>query len=104
MQFRDHPLMTRKSGFCSWPPMWTTTRHDDNGDEPTGEIGILQQVLMNDLFKHRIFIFIDYQGCRYMGSMAFDDERFCSEIYSVLKYRIGYSIKQIGNMDLSYTV
>ena len=39
-----------------------------------------------------------------MGSMAFDDERFCSEIYSVIKYRVGYSIKEIGDLDLSYTL
>jgi hypothetical protein len=38
-----------------------------------------------------------------MGSMAFDDEGFCAEIYSVLKYRVGYSIKEIGDLDLSYT-
>ena len=103
MQLRDHPLMTRKSGMCNWPPTWTTTRHDQN-DNPKGEIGTLQQVLKNDLFKNRIFLFIDYQGRRYMGSMAFDDERFCTEIYIVLKYRVGYSIKEIGDSDLSYTL
>jgi hypothetical protein len=103
VQLRDHPLMTRKSGMCNWPPIWTTTRHDQN-HEPKGEIGTLQQVLKNDLFKHRIFLFIDYQDRRYMGSMAFDDERFCSEIYNVLKYRVGYSIKEIGDLDLLYTL
>jgi hypothetical protein len=59
---------------------------------------------MKELIVYRIFLFIDYQGRRYMGSMAFDDERFCAEIYSVLKYRVGYSIKQIGDLDLSYTL
>jgi hypothetical protein len=39
-----------------------------------------------------------------MGSMAFDDEGFCAEIYSVLKYRVGYSIKEIGDLDLAYTL
>jgi hypothetical protein len=95
--------MTRKSGFCNWPPIWTTTHHDQN-DKPTGEIGTLQQILTNCLFNYRIFLFIDYQGRRYMGSMAFDDESFCAEIYSVLKYRVGYPIKQIGDIDLSYTL
>jgi hypothetical protein len=95
--------MTRKSGLCSWPPNWTTTHHDQN-DKPTGEIGTLQQALKNDLFNHRIFIFIDYQGRRYMGSMASDDEKFSSEIYSILKNYIGYSLKEIGDLDLSYTL
>jgi hypothetical protein len=95
--------MTRKSGLCNWPPNWMTTHHDNN-DQPKGEIGTLQQVLMNELFNYRIFLFVDYQGRRYMGSMAFEDEGFCAEIYGVLKSRVGYSIKQIGDLDLSYTL
>jgi hypothetical protein len=95
--------MTPKSGFCSWPPIWTTTHHNQN-DKPTGEIGTLQQVLKGALFNHRIFIFIDYQDRRYMGSIAFDDETFCAEIYCVLKNYIGYSLKQIGDLDLSHTL
>jgi hypothetical protein len=37
-----------------------------------------------------------------MGSMSFDDEKFCSEIYRVLEDYIGYSLIQIGDLDLSY--
>jgi hypothetical protein len=100
LKLRDHPLMTRKSGFCNWPPIWMTGL--DNNDTPKGEIGTLQQVLTNDLLN--VYIFIDYQGCRYLGVMTFDDEKFCSEIYSVLKNYIGYSLKEIGDLDLSYTL
>jgi hypothetical protein len=103
MMLRDHPLMTRQSGFCTWPPLWTTTHHNKT-DKPTGEVGILQQVLRNELIGYRIFLFIDYQGRRYMGSMVFDDERFCAEIYNILIDRIGYSIKQIGDLNLSFTL
>jgi len=100
---RDHPLMKRKSGYCSWPPVWTTTRLDPN-DKPTGEIGILQQVLTNYLLTTRVFLFIDYQGHRYMGAMDFDDPEFCNEIYSVLNSHIGYSLIQIGDLDLLQTL
>jgi hypothetical protein len=103
MQLRDHPLMTRKSGICTWPPLWTTTHHDEN-DKPKGEIGTLQQVLRNELFNYRIFLFVDYLGRRYMGSMAFDDEKFCEAIYSLLKSTIGLSIKDIGDLDVSFTL
>jgi hypothetical protein len=103
MQLRDHPLMTRKSGFCSWPPLWTTTHHDKN-DKPAGEIGTLQQVLTNNMIDRKLYIFIDYQGRRYMGLMAFDDPKFCRGIYTVLQCSIGLSIKDIGDLDVSFTL
>jgi hypothetical protein len=101
MQLRDHPLMTRKSGMPTWPPKWTTTRTDAD-DRPVGEIGTLQQPLMNELIKTKIFLFIDHNGSRYMGMMVFDDPKVCSEIFDLLKTNIGRSIKEIGGMDLSY--
>ena len=98
MQLRDHPLMVRKSGFKNWPPLWTMTHHDRN-DNPTGEIGTLQQVLTSELLDNKIFLFIQFQGFRYMGSMRFDDLAFCSQVHTLLKANIGLSIKEIGNMD-----
>jgi hypothetical protein len=59
--------MTRKSGFRTWPPLWPTTRLDPN-DKPTGEIGILEKALMNELFDNKIFLFVQYQGFRYMAA------------------------------------
>ena len=103
MQLRDHPLMVRKSGFKTWPPPWTTTHHNQN-DKPTGEIGTLQQVLASELLDNKIFLFIQFQGFRYMGFMSFDDNTFCSQIYTLLKANIGVSIKEIGDLDLSFTL
>jgi hypothetical protein len=51
-----------------------------------------------------VFLTIQYEGNRYVGSMAFDDERFCYEIYTLLKSKLGVSIKEIGDIDLSYTL
>ena len=103
MQLRDHPLMVRKSGFKTWPPLWTTTHHNEN-DKPTGEIGTLHQVLTSELLDNKIFLFIQFQGFRYMGFMSFDDFTFCSQIYTLLKANIGVSIKEIGDLDLSSTL
>ena len=100
MQLRDHPHMVRKSGFKTWPPIWTTTRHDQN-DKPTGEIGTLQQVLTSEWLDNKIFLFIQFQGFRYMGFMSFDDLAFCSQIHTLLKANIGLSMKEIGDLDLS---
>jgi hypothetical protein len=100
MELRNHPLMVRKSGFKTWPPLWTTTRYDET-DKPTGEVGTLEQVLMHELVDNKIFLFIQFQGLRYMGFMSFDDLAFCSQIHTLLKANIGLSIKEIGNLDLS---
>ena len=102
MHLRDHPLMTRKSGFRTWPPAWTTTRHDYD-DKPSGEIGTLEEVLVHELLDNKIFLFIQFQGFRYMGSMRFDDLAFCSQVYTLLKANIGLSIKEIGDMDFPET-
>lgn len=99
LMFRYHPGMTRTSGFQSWPPLWTTTRRERN-DSAVGEIGILKQVLMNDLFHTMLFLTIEYQSLRYMGAMQFDDTEFCYEIFNILKSHVGYSIKQIGDLVL----
>ena len=103
MQLRDHPLMTRKSGVKSWPPCWTSTRPAVSA-KPIGEVGTLQQALLNNLMNNRIFLFINYQGYRYMGSMQFDDPNFCSEIYAVPNAHVGCSLNEIGDIDLSYTL
>ena len=103
MKLRDHPLMTRKSGVKSWPPTWTSTRPVAT-QRLIGEVGTLQQVLLNNLMNNRIFLFINYQGYRHMGSIQFDDSKFCSEIYAVLNAHVGCSLNEIGDIDLSYTL
>jgi hypothetical protein len=67
--------MIRKSGYLSWPPVWTTTRpHWD--DKPNGEFGTLEDVMMSNLTANKIFI------------------------YAVSRL----SIKEIGDIDLSSTL
>jgi hypothetical protein len=102
MQLRDHPLMSRKSGSKTWPPFWTATP-PDRDDKPIGEVGILEDVVMSNLIE-KLFIFMQHEGFRYMGFLTFDDPPFCHEIYSVLKSNVGRSIKEIGDIDLSYTL
>ena len=99
MQLRDHSLMLGKSGFKTWPPLWTTTHHDRN-DALTGEIGTLHQVLTSELLDNKIILFVQFQGSRYMGFMKFDDRAFCSQIHTLLIANIGLSIKEIGDLYL----
>jgi len=102
MTLRDHPLMTRNSGFPNWPPIWTSARLD--GNKSRGEIGTLEAAVMSDLVSNKVFLMIQCEGNRYIGSMAFDDEKFCYEIYALLKSKVGLSIKAIGDIDLSSTL
>jgi hypothetical protein len=97
MTLRDQ-LRTHKGTFSNWPPIWTTSR--DPTDKPRGEIGTLQHVLINEHDDEVLFIVIEYQGRRYMGAMGFDSSAFCRQIYTLLRSRIGLSIKEIGDIDL----
>jgi hypothetical protein len=92
--------MTRESGSKTWPPRWTATRHDQT-DKPTGELGSLEDVMMSNLIDNKVFMFMQCEGLRYMGFLSFDDARVCSDIYSLLKSKLGFSIKEIGDLDLS---
>jgi hypothetical protein len=103
MHLRDHPLMTRKSGIRTWPPLWSSI-HLSTPNKPTGEIGTLKQVLTNELMDTKIFLFIDYNGLRYMGLLAFDDPKFCTAIHTLLNSHIDLSIKEIGDLDVSFTL
>jgi hypothetical protein len=102
MHLRDHPLMIRQSGYLSWPPAWTTTHHDKD-DKPIGEIGILEDVVMTDLIDNKLFMFILFEGYRYMGFLGFDDPMSCHQIYGLLKSHVSLSIKQIGDLDVIST-
>ncbi len=101
MTLRHHPLMKRKNGFQSWPPTWTTTHHDKD-DKPIGEVGILEDVMMSDLIDNKVFMFMKCEGLRYMGFIGFDDPKVCSEIYALLKSKLGLSLKDIGDLDLDF--
>jgi hypothetical protein len=101
MELRDHPVMKRKNGFQTWPPLWTTTHHDKD-DKPIGEVGVLEYVIMSDLINDKVFLFMKHQGLQYRGLMDFDDPKICSEIYLLLKSKVGVSIKEIGDLDLDF--
>ena len=103
MKFRDHPLMIRKSGYISWPPLWTTP-HSDKDDKPVGEIGILEDVAVSNLINNKIFLFMRYRSYRYMGVLAFDDPAFCRVIFTILKNNVDRSIEEIGDLDLGHTL
>jgi hypothetical protein len=98
MKLREHPLMSYR-GMSNWPPVWCRT------GQPTlsGEIGVLVNADC-DRAGDRCFITMDLESQRYLGTLLFTDKKFCWLICKLLKNRTGMSIKEIGDLDLSYTL
>jgi hypothetical protein len=102
MKLRDHPMIG-KGGYPSWPPVWAPT-DQNRDDKPVGEVGTLENVTVSNLVGNKIFMFMQHQGLRYMGFMSFDDPMFYRAIYTLLQSKIGFSMKDIGDLDVSYTL
>jgi hypothetical protein len=97
VKLRDHPLMNRSSA-ASWPPQWQCVG-DDRG-VVLGERGVLEDVSMHELVNNKIFIAMDHLSERYIAVLAFDDEMFVRQLYSLLVNHIGRCIHEIGDLDL----
>jgi hypothetical protein len=102
LQLRDHPQMKYR-GLRNWPPVWTQTGTGGNRNA-TGELGILRQVNGDSRSKRRCFLVIEHEGERYIGALLFDDHVFCWLISKVLRSHLGWSIKDVGDLDLSFTL
>ena len=100
MKLREHPSLIRKSGFASWPPQWKPI--GDNRGTVQGELGILEDVSMHDSIANKIFLAMDHRAERYIAVLAFDDETFAKHLYPLLIKRIGSSLCEIGELDLSH--
>jgi hypothetical protein len=100
MKLRDHPLMIRKSGVVNWPPEWKPV--GETRGIVQGEIGVLEDVSMHDLITNKIFLAMAHLSERYITVLAFDDETFAKQLYSLLVPSIGLSIRQIGDLDLNH--
>jgi hypothetical protein len=90
-------------GLCNWPPVWT----HGNATEiktVTGEVGLLKHVVRHIETPRRCFLIIDYKGEVYSGCLLFDDASFCRHIEALLQDFLGYSVKEIGDLDLGHTL
>jgi len=100
MQLRDHPLMSY-CGTRNWPPVWTDF-HGERDPACVGEVGTLTDAVMHKLIDNKCFLLMEFFGKRYMGCLTFDDPGFCRTIFSTLKAYRGRSIKDVGDVDLTY--
>jgi predicted oxidoreductase len=86
-------------GMTNWPPVWCRR----GSENLTGEIGILVNADC-DRSGRKCYLTIDFENQRYLGTLLFTDDKMCWFITKILKNRIGRSIEEIGNIDLSYTL
>jgi hypothetical protein len=102
VDLRDHPLM-RYRGMRNWPPVWTQAGTTGN-KSARGELGVLKQVNGDRRSTQRFYLVIEHEGERYVGALLFDDSVFGWFISKVLRSHIGWPIKNIGALDLSFSL
>ena len=102
MQLRNHPFM-RRHGITNWPPVWTQPKKYGNKTK-RGEVGVLTYVFTKNNTTNRGHLVIEPENERYVGSLIFDDVEFCWLISNALQNHVGRSVRNIGDLDLSYTL
>jgi hypothetical protein len=99
VKIRDHPLIRHPSG-TNWPPVWTQ-RRIDGVKAMTGEDGVLIYVhAATD--SDKCFLVIEIENENYTGTLLFGDPKFGHHVADLLRQHIGSSIKQIGDLDVSF--
>jgi hypothetical protein len=101
VKLRDHPLI-RHPGGANWPPVWTQ-RRIDGFKAQTGEVGALIYVYAAS-GSHKCDLVIEYENENYTGTLLFDSARFCQQFADLLRQHIGKPIKDIGDLDVSFTL
>jgi hypothetical protein len=87
----------------NWPPIWAQATKD-GGKKAEGEIGILKYALTDRRLSNKCFLVIEHGNERYNGTLSFDDAKFFLFVSHLLKNHIGRPIKEIGDLDLSYSL
>ncbi|HEY1266145.1 MAG TPA: hypothetical protein VGH16_02735 [Candidatus Binatia bacterium] len=89
---------------ANWPPAWVA-RARKNEQEVRGEIGVLKDVIPSIVPPTtRIFLIVEHEDSEYMGCLLFDDPAFCGDIFRILQTHRGWTIRDIGSLDLSCTL
>lgn len=86
-------------GLRSWPPIWTN-RNMDRPKLLRGEIGTLidTYTVWGDPC---CFLVIEHESDTYVGAVLLEDAAFSRRVCELLKQKVGQSISQIGDLDMS---
>jgi hypothetical protein len=103
MKLREHPLLSYR-GIPSWPPVWSWIDGEEN-EEPAGEVGVLTEVRLSIIEPpNKCFLIIAHEASFYMGCLLINDLAFCAQVAELLQDYCGYTIEEIGSLDLRHTL
>ena len=104
MELRGHPLMSYR-GVSNWPPVWARWTASTDHKTVHGEIGVLKEVIYapSDIFC-RCHLIIEHRKELYVAALLFDDAAFCRLLVKALRKRLGWRVKAIGDLDLSWAL
>jgi hypothetical protein len=102
VNLRDHPLMNY-AGTANWPPKWVHTRIMPIR-KLTGEVGVLTGTAWYPDHPTRLFLTMNIDNEPYMAALIFTDIAFCRQLRNILQPHIGSTIKEIGDLDVSFTL
>lgn len=89
-------------GLPNWPPTWVQIS-GSRDQKQAGEIGILDEVLSSQVEPfNRCYLFITFEGESYIGTLLFEDVKFCRQIYELLQHYSGKSIRRIGGVHVGH--
>jgi hypothetical protein len=102
VKLRDHPLMNY-GGTANWPPEWVHTRIMPTR-RLTDEVGVPTNTAWYPDNPTRLFLTMNTNNEPYMTALVFTDIAFCRQLRNILQQHIGSTIKEIGDLDLSFTL
>jgi hypothetical protein len=88
-------------GACNWPPAWIQVQ-ETKIESLLGEVGILKHAMRYDRVPNGSVLAIEHAREQYLCFLIFDEVSFCMLIYDVLEARIGWSIKELGSLAVTY--
>jgi hypothetical protein len=90
-------------GQVNWPPAWFRLKTEQS-KRVKSEVGVLIESVWDAQLSKRLFLRMKLDQELYMGALLFTDATFCEQLHGILKQHIGRSIKEIGDLDLGFTL
>jgi hypothetical protein len=101
VKLRDYSLVTNGNA-PNWPPLWMQSRISGGVKAVIGEVGVLIYVHAA-ADSRKCYLVIEDKNENYTGTLVFDNARLCRQVADLLQQHLGRSIKEIGDLEVSFT-
>ena len=82
-----------------WPPRWN--KLISTVPSIVGEVGVLKFAHCNLRVSLKCYIVIEHEDNDYVGELIFTDRLFAEKIMTSLRFNIGRTIQEIGNIEIA---